>query len=259
MMRQLTALASLGAGLAFAWPGSAQEQTDPFWAEAADPQVATYHYPRFAALLEIEGRGRVMCWVERDGHPFLCDIVEEFPRGLGFGSAARIIVASAKVGVSRIDGRPVPTSIATNIRFRPADRRRGWTGPEPSEVRLSLAREVLAAMPEAFPFPADYRSMLMEGLDFDRRAVVGPWIDELMPMDEESVRRIRSIQIARLFGEDDLRRMLAGQPVEAPSPEAFDAACPELTPVEAAAIAELRRRYCDRYNCSLPDETSVAP
>lgn len=259
MMRQMAALATLGVGLTLAWPGSAQEHTDPYWAEAADPDVAIHHYPGFAALLGIEGRGRVMCWLESDGHPFICDVVDEFPRGLGFGSAARIIVASAKVGVGRIGGRPVPTSIATNIRFQPPETGAGWIGPEPSEARLSLAREVLASMPGAFSFPPEYRTMLMHGLDFDRRAVVGPWIDELMPMDEESVRRIRSLQIARLFSEDDLRRMLAGEFVEAPSPEAFDAACQELTPEEGAAIAELRRRYCDRYDCSIPDATPVAP
>lgn len=249
-MRKRMALASLLVGLAMAWPTAAQDPTGAYWADPVNPELATKLFPGFAALLETPGWARVRCWVETDGHPYICEVVDEFPRGLGFGSAARVIVASATVGVSRVDGQPVPTTVQTTVRFSaPEPRWAGvaWDGPEPTEARLALARGLIESMPEAFP-PND-RDAMMNGLDFDRRAVVGPWIDELMPMDREAVLRTQALQIARLFSEDDLIRIRAGEPVEAPSPEAFAAACPEPTPEEVAAIAELRRRYCDRYDC----------
>ena len=256
-MRKRIALVGLAISLAGATSVSAQERVNPYWAEAADPYVAAQLFPGFAALLETPGWARVECWVEADGHPFVCQIVGESPRGLGFGSAARVIIASARVGVSRIDGRPVPTTISTNVRFRPPEVRSAWDGPEPSTSQLALALELVSSMPEAFP--TNYRDMMMDGLDFDRREVVGPWIDELLPMDREEALRIQALQIARLFSEDDLRRIRAGEPVEAPSPEAFQAACPEPTPREVAAIAELRRRYCSRYDCEVADVGIAIP
>lgn len=246
-MRKRMALASLFLSLAMAGPTAAQDRTGAFWADPVNPELASKLYPGFAALLETPGWARVRCWVETDGHPYICEVVDEFPRGLGFGAAARVIVASATVGVGRVDGQPVPTSIQTNVRFSAPEPGPAWDGPEPTEARLALARELLESMPDAFP--PNYREAMMDGLDFDRRAVVGPWIDELMPMDREAVLRTQTLQIARLLSEADLRRIRAGEPVEAPSPEAFAAACPEPTPEEVAAIAELRRRYCDRYEC----------
>jgi hypothetical protein len=114
---------------------------------------------------------------------------------------------------------------------------------------MSLAREIVESMPDWSP--RDRREAMMDGLDFDRQAVVGPWIDELLPMDREADLRIAALQIARLYSEAELRRMLAGEPVDDRSPEALDAACPERTPGEELAMEELRRRYCSRYGCEV--------
>jgi hypothetical protein len=255
MTRKLCVLACLTA-LAAAGPLSAQERTDPYWLAPVEEELASRLYPGFAALMRTPGLARIKCWVEEDGHPYLCHVVHESPRGLGFGSAARVIVASAQVGLGWVDGQPVPTSVETNIRFRTPEPARGWEGPEPTGVQMSLAREIVESMPDWSP--RDRREAMMDGLDFDRQAVVGPWIDELLPMDRETDLGIAALQIARLYSEAELRRMLAGEPVDDRSPEALDAACPELTPEEELAMEELRRRYCSRYGCEVIGIGSVS-
>jgi len=256
MTRKLCVLACLLTVLAAAGAVSAQERADPYWLAPAEEELASRLYPGFAALMQTPGLARVKCWVETDGHPYLCNVVHESPRGLGFGSAARVIDASAQVGLGRVDGQPVPASVETNIRFRAPERERGWDGPEPTGVQLSLAREIVESMPDWSP--RDRMEAIMDGLDFDRRAVVGPWIDELLPMDRETDLRIAALQMARLYSEAELRRILAGEPVDARSPEALDAACPDLTPEEELAMEELRRRYCGRYGCEVTEFSSVA-
>lgn len=244
-MRQLR-VALVTMALAGAGPVAAQEWTDPVWKVPADPELASRLYPGFAGLIQIPGQARVKCWVEADGHPFVCTVIQESPHGLGFGSAARVIVASAEVGVGRIDGQPVPTTVQTTIRFRMPERGR-WEGPEPSDTQLSLAREILQSMPEWSP--PDSRETMMDGLDFDRRAVVGPWIDELFPTDREAELQVAALQMGRLYSEAELRRVLAGENLPARSPDELAAACPDLTPEEELVVAELRRRYCERYGC----------
>lgn len=253
-MPKLCALACLMTALA-AEPVNAQERTDPYWIEPADTELGSSLYPGFAALMQIPGQARIKCWVEADGHPYICFVVHESPRGLGFGSAARVVVASAQVGLGTVDGQPVPTFVETNIRFETPEPGRGWDGPEPTEAQLSLARKVVESMP--FWSHLDYRETTMDGLDFDRRAVVGPWIDELLPTAKEADLRGAALKVARLYSEVDLRRMLAGEPVEARSPEALEAAGPELTPERESAIEELRRRYCNRYDCEVIETGSV--
>jgi len=254
MTRKLCVLACLSA-LAAAGSVCAQERTDPYWLAPADEELASRLYPGFAALMQTPGMARIKCWVEADGHPYLCNVVHESPRGLGFGSAARVIVASAQVGLGRVDGQLAPASVETNIRFRAPEPARGWDGPEPTGVQLSLARKIVESMPDWSP--RDRMEAIMDGLDFDRRAVVGPWIDELLPMDRETDLRIAALQMARLYSEAELRRVLAGEPVDDRSPEALNAACPDLTPEEELAMAELRRRYCDRYGCEIIAPGSV--
>lgn len=247
-MGRLWALSGFAIVLAVAQPAAAQEWTPPYWKSSPDPELGSALYPGFALLIQASGNATVRCWLEGDGHPYICEVAQESPRGLGFGSAARVMVASAEVGVGRLDDHPVPTSVQTTIRFRMPEPG-GWDGPEPSEVQLSLARELLRSMPDWIP--PDRREEMMDGLDFDRRAVVGPWLDELLPVDREADLQIAAVQMARLYSEDELRRVLAGGTVPARSPEEWAAACPDLTPEEEVVIGELRRRYCERYGCEL--------
>lgn len=238
---------------AAAGEGRAQERTDPYWAQPVRPDLAERLYPGFAVLLGESGRVTVVCPVEDDGHPYLCEVVDEAPRGLGFGAAARVMVASAEIGAARVDGVVVPRTVRTTVRFHMAGADvpfGGWTGPEPTPAALKLAREMIEeAPPEDMPRP--YRETMMDGLDYDRQQVVAPWVDELLPRDEAREKEVLAIQMARLFDEATMRRIRSGESVDWPSKEQIYAACPDPTPAELAAMEEIRRRYCDRYECGV--------
>lgn len=225
----------------------AQEITNPSWAKPVQAELAQSLYPGFATLMGLSGRVTVSCRIEADGHPYLCDVADETPRGLGFGAAARVIVASGEIKAARLSGSVVTRTIRSNVFFAlPEDDLPfgNWTGPEPSASRLALARQMVGRMPYRPEVPDQ-----MDGLDFDRRQIVGEWIDELMPRDPARENEVLVIQLARLFDEDELRRIGDGQPVDIPSEQEFLAACPDPTPSELAAIEELKRRYCARWEC----------
>lgn len=253
MKRNAIAVMALACALTTHGGGvEAQERTSPSWARPADPLVAEMLYPGFAAMLEQGGWARIRCWIEDDGHPFLCEVADEAPHGLGFGAAARVTIASADVRAARVDGQIVGRMIQTTVRFAMADEGvpfGGWTGPEPSGGKLALARKVVSDRAE--DFPPSYRDSMMNGLDFDRRSIVGAWIDELMPFDPVRATDALVLQAARLFTEDELQRMLAGENIDPPSDEDFYAASPDATPEDEAAITELKRRYCDRWECGV--------
>lgn len=253
-MKRTTIISGVAMALAVsAGAAAAQDGGNPYWIQPAQDDLASRLFPGFAGMLGESGRATVTCMIEADGHPYLCDVVEEAPQGLGFGSAARVIVASAEVGAARIAGEVVPATVRTTVRFHAPDRAApfgGWTGPEPSAARLALARDLIGTMrPEARP--SSYRERMLDGLDHDRREVVRPWIDELFPRDDKRETESLTLQMARLFDEDELRRIRAGEPVRRPSEEEFNSACPDATSDELAALNELRRRYCDRYECGV--------
>ncbi|MEN5170029.1 hypothetical protein ABE444_10715 [Brevundimonas pondensis] len=239
------------AAMLIAAEAAAQDFKPPAWAAAPDGELASDLFPGFAAFLGVNGRASLTCRIVQDGPPFLCRVDNESPSGLGFGAAARLVAASGQIRAARRDGEVTPATIQTTVRFfRPEESMfGGWTGPDPSPQRLALAKALLASgMKDAKGLPS-YREMVLDGLDVDRRSVVRAWLDELMPYDQAQELATATTQIARLFSEDDLRRMMAGEEVEWPSEAEFMAACPDPTPAQRAALDELKRRYCSRYSC----------
>ncbi|MGH7021878.1 MAG: hypothetical protein ACREEY_18510 [Brevundimonas sp.] len=229
----------------------AQDFKPPAWASPPDGELASDLFPGFAGFLGVNGRVSLTCSIAEDGPPFRCRVDEEAPAGLGFGAAARLVAASGQIRAARRHGEPAPATIHTTVRFsRPeVSAFGGWTGPEPSTQALALAKALLSSgIKDAKRLPS-YRESLLDGLDADRRNVVRAWLDELMPYDPAQDLSTAATQVARLFSEDELRRMLAGEEVASPSEEAFMTACPDPTPEQRAALDELKRRYCDRYGC----------
>lgn len=250
---------ALGLAVVLAAPAGvamAQERVPARWSRPVQPELAAELYPGFANMLGEAGRVLLICPIEADGHPGPCEVGREVPQGMGFGAAAKAMVATGEFTAARQDGEIVPTRIRTTVRFRPMDRELfgGWTGPEPTPAALALARDMFDEMSAARQLPASYRDEMMDGLDDDRRAVVGPWIDELFPRDEAREKEATSVQMARLFGEEGLRRLRAGEPVDWPTEAEVYAACPDLTPAEETALEELHRRYCERYECGVDPE-----
>lgn len=239
------------AAIALSTDGAAQDFKPPAWAAPPEAELASDLFPGFAGFLGVSGRANLTCSISEDGPPFRCRVDEEIPAGLGFGAAARLVAASGQIRAARRNGEPTPADIQTTVRFYPPEASAfgGWTGPEPSAQGLALAKTLVSSGikdPKRLP---SYREWLLDGLDTDRRSVVRGWLDELMPYDPEQDLATVATQVARLFTEDELRRMLAGEDVASPSKEAFMAACPDPTPKQRAALDELKRRYCDRYSC----------
>ncbi len=228
-----------------------QEAPAISWARAPDPEVTFKLMPGFAARLDVQGWARVRCYQETDGHPYDCEVAEERPHGLGFGAAARVVVASGELRLGRIAGVPQPSEMQTTVRFRVEEEAEEdrWSGPEPSEIQLKLARKIVDRADAAGLIEDE---ALLDGLEYDRQAVVQAWIDELFVEVKAERREALALQLARVVSEGDLRRLLAGEHVSPPDMEAFKAAFPESESAKAAT-AELRRRYCERYDCDAGD------
>ena len=250
MYRPNLSLAPVIVAIALAGPALAQDGfVPPSWIAPPSPDLAAQLTPGFAAMIGQSGRATVECLAEADGHAFSCAVTSESPAGLGFGSAARLVVASGQVRAARLDGRPVPRWVTTTVHFTAADLDHPpevWTGAEPAAEALALAERVVETDPTYRAFTID---RLLNGLDFDRRPIVRGWIVELLPDYEQSMVDSLALQTARVFSESELRAMLAGDPVTGPDPEQFELALPEFTSEELAAVRELRRRYCDRWAC----------
>lgn len=241
-------LGLIAAVLAASASAEAQTYVQPHWETPPDSELTSSLVPTFAAWMGISGTVTLQCRADQDGHPFNCRVLSETTPGLGFGGAARLVAASGVIKAARLDGRIVAGSFRTRVNFSVEDFESPstqWTGRQPTPEALALATQITSRMDD----PTKDEWDKLEGLDHDRRVVVSGWLDELLPLTDTQARQVRTIQLARLFGEDDLRRILNGEKVEMPSEKEFLRACPEPTPRELAAMKELRRRYCNRYEC----------
>lgn len=218
--------------------------TDISWAATPNPEVTVELMPGFAARLGVNGWARIRCYQRQDGHPYNCRVVDERPYGLGFGAAARVIVASGELKLGRAGGIPVPGEMQTTVRFSLQDAP-VWAGPEPTKARLQLARQLVDRALEGDEPEEDD---VLDGLDYDRRLVVRPWVEELFAEVRAQRPEMMAIQLARFANEDDLRHLLAGQYVAMPDEELFKSAAPVSEAMEDA-FEELKRRYCTQYGC----------
>lgn len=245
-----TAAAGLALALAVgAGVVQAQDRVSPGWRKPPDPHLGMDLYPRFASIMNQQGWATVKCRIEADGHPFNCEVIDEWPYGLGFGSAARVVVASGEIAAAReggqIVGRPIQTTVRFSLPQGPIFG--GWKGPEPSAEALALARQLAEQHVDVSP-PLN-RDVMLGGLDYDRRQIVLGWFDELMPIDVEREKEGLALTIARLATLDQIRGMIAGVPMEEPSDEDYYAAGPDPTPEDLAVYDEIKRRFCERWDC----------
>ena len=243
----------LVAALAGSPTSHAQDRLDepPSWRAPPDLTLAAELMPGLANLMGISGRSTIRCLVVKDGHPFQCHVADERPAGLGFGSAARLVVASGEIRAGRSAGRIVPVWITSAVNFGAFDPDQSiqpWTGPEPSEEGLVLARRLVETDP-TLPLPTV--DQLIAGLDVDRRVVVRGWMDELLPDYDATSREAPAIHFARLLTPDQLRTVLSGGYVPTPDDATYGAAFEDVTAEQVVALRELRRRYCERWSCTL--------
>ncbi|MET4683595.1 energy transducer TonB [Brevundimonas faecalis] len=225
---------------------------NPSW---RTPPVATGDdYPAFAWAIGIQARVEVECVTTTLGLVKDCKAVRETPAGLGFGPAAVAIAMRGRVSPRRVDGVATDSRIMTRIPFStdPLVRvqPKPWHGEEPTPAHLAAAEAFLSFMGK---MPEEDFDALLVALPEARRAVVRSWIEELFPNRERTEAMfIRSL--ARTIPQRTLERWAGGEWSEKDLTEFEDVTALGVAMEDQfdsnAAFLELRRRYCERYDCS---------
>lgn len=249
-----------GSGLAFALAFAIMQQdalppppvepqliSPTTWLEP--PSVTPDDYPRFASIVGITGEVQVACRVSIDGRPMGCRAVSARPSGLGFEPIAVEIVERGRLSPARDKSGPVESDFSVRVPFSISSdpfTAPAWEGPEPSPAQRA-AGETYAR--RAILDPA-YRSDARWGLQdlpTEMRDTVRGWTDELFREDLSF--RTLSMSMARVLARRGLDRFPSEKPADwsdwvaelsSAKSDYFDA---------KAANAELRRRYCARYDC----------
>ena len=234
--------------MTFAVSGVDPDVVNATWLNA--PAARPADYPRFASIVRAEGHVVVQCDALPTGALSACTAMSEKPAGLGFGEEAVRVVQRGHTAPHTVDGIPVTSRIQTQVPFRISTELRAtpdpWTGPEPTAGQRDAARRWAVRAASRMPLFARFG---LEELPADRRAVVTEWITELYP-DRQKAQQIFTVAGARLLAEIGLPEMPQTRPLDeetwnrrfaAASADQFDG---------VAADAELRRRYCARYECA---------
>ena len=221
----------------------------PIWVSA--PTATAADYPRFAAIIRAEGHVVVQCEALPTGALSACTAMSEKPADLGFGREAVRVVQRGVLAPRTGDGTSEPSRIQVRLPFRmpaktPSATPEPWMGPEPTSGQRNSAQRWAVRAASRSPILARFG---LEDLPPDRRAVVTEWIGELYP-DRQKALEIYAITASRLLAEIGLPEMPPTRPLDeetwsrrfaAASADQFD---------RHAADAELRRRYCARYECA---------
>lgn len=240
----MTALAICG----FAWTTAASSQEPERLAgeQTSTPQAAdrvSDLYPVFAHNLNISGSATLQCSAFVGGVASECLVIDETPFGLGFGAAALKAIQGMPLDPQRIDGLAEGAAFKLHIPFSTPplssrDEASTWSGPEPTSEQLATAlRQVKVVGVEPFT-----RWLNIDDLAEDRRETVRAWVEDLLP-DQEGTEAIMALAVARLM----LQKAARGETGFNPAPEEFMVAMG--TPEIESAKAELKRRYCEAYDC----------
>lgn len=94
--------------------------TRPDWLEKPSAEAVSEAYPRAAAEAGVAGRASVRCFVMVTGLLTNCRVVEETPKGHGFGEAALTLAERFRMRPLLVDGKPEPGGAVTiPIAFTP--------------------------------------------------------------------------------------------------------------------------------------------
>jgi TonB family protein len=271
VMRRSAAVAAVVAALlpasVAAEAGSPQVDTTPDWVRRpGGPEIDTA-YPKTAAFLAIAGKAAIRCDVATSGALERCTVLDESPKGLGFGQAALSLRSQFLMRPRTVNGRPVAGGVATiPISFTvepphttPAPR----PEPAPAPDILALARRAAAT------------SRLADGVDTIGRvaAIRATSEDPYVSIDvrdaarqaynaalQASLPELRE-RIARLyvraFGGDELRAIAdASRDSRRYNARAlFERLGPSLAavtdPLQDQITDEARARFCRVRSCTI--------
>ncbi|WP_293473820.1 TonB family protein [Phenylobacterium sp.] len=88
-------------------PPDASVITNPDWIALPSARAIAEAYPTAAQRSRLAGRAVVSCWVGVDTRAHDCAVVEETPKGLGFGAAALKVAEAFRMRPMLKDCKPV--------------------------------------------------------------------------------------------------------------------------------------------------------
>lgn len=212
-------------------------------------------YPGFAAALGLRGSARLTCQAQPDGRLADCKPDRVRPSGLGFDQAALDLVDRFRTVPRTRDGAPVASEVRFTVRFElaPDDPPPPWTGVEPSAEALSLAREIAPRF--TAPLTQGPGAVSLDGLPADRVVAVQSMVQTLDQTWRSRRAEATALAMARTVTVSALEMLRFGNR-RPPRPNLSDAelasAGDRLSAVDDEAMADLRARYCARYDCTGP-------
>lgn len=107
------ALAVLVLGVATANASPAKVIQHPDWVQKPTGDDVERFYPSKARAESVSGRATIICDVTNEGSLVHCKVIEESPKGYGFGEAAVSVGQIFQMSPKRVDGQPVDGGVVT--------------------------------------------------------------------------------------------------------------------------------------------------
>lgn len=252
--RGLRLLAAAALISAVAGCATAPVVVEPRWTSTPTPESLGNAFPAFAADAGIEGKVRLKCVMAVSGVLENCSVISEFPRGLGFGTAALSLSDEFRGAPSTRDGVPVRADVAFPISFRmaPVEPVLPWTGPVPDPEALGIARQVVARQSMSLTRGPD--AVRLDGLAADRVESVRQMVAEVERETGAALREAYALELARTQSLANLRLLTRGQRRPGRpnmSDDEILRAQDQLIAVGLAQNDQIKALYCARYDCDL--------
>lgn len=223
--------------------------TDPAWTSIPSGESMGDAYPEFASIIELEGAATLRCMIALEGRLANCRVRDAAPVGLGFDRAALALTPQFQVQPREVDGEAAKSQVQFTVRFAlaPDVMPTPWSGAEPSEDGLALARVVTRRFswsPPVAPSELD--------VDPDRQAEVAAMIAQVDDEMRAEGAEAAALSMARLMSEGQLRMLTVGQRRPAPPSDVllFQSANDRFIALTHMRADRIRALYCARWSCA---------
>ena len=242
---------------------------NPDWAEALSPELVAEHYPKIGVALEINGFAAVQCGVTREGKTRGCSIVQESPKGLGFGAAALELSALFKLKPKSVDGIPVDDGeVRIPIRFLlPAepdiDLDSASVAPERIALAIRLANELVGGARLAGPFEKlveEIETIPVSGVKDETRMAAASAVRSALKARKPQLRELISKTLAASLSMEELQALVTF--AESAGGRSLNARSARFEPAELGSAikidvaSDVHDRVCASMRCRPSSEES---